>query len=63
VKTRGCRGAAVKVNWRAAVCIGELLSVACTVNENVPGAEATPLIAPVEEFRLRPRGRVPEVIE
>jgi hypothetical protein len=46
-----------------AVCGGDPLSLACTVNENVPGVERVPLIMPVEESRLTPGGNTPELIE
>jgi hypothetical protein len=46
-----------------AIRAGELLSVACTVNELDPAAEGTPVICPVEVFKLRPAGNVPLAME
>ena len=46
-----------------AVCSGELLSVTSTVKLNAPDAFGVPVIAPVDVFRLRPAGSVPELME
>jgi hypothetical protein len=39
--------------------LGELASVAATVNKAVPVADGVPEIAPVEEFSEIPVGRLP----
>jgi hypothetical protein len=46
-----------------AFCAGDPLSVTLTVNELVPAAVGEPVVAPVDEFRLRPAGSAPELIE
>jgi hypothetical protein len=46
-----------------AVCTGTELSVASTVKELVPSVVGVPAMPPVDEFRLRPAGRAPELME
>ena len=42
------------------VCCCELvLSLTCTVNENIPAAVGVPLIVPDEALRVRPDGSLP----
>lgn len=48
---------------KVAVCAGDPLSVAFTLNELFPTVVGAPEMAPVEELRVRPLGRVPEPIE
>ncbi len=50
----------VAADW---VCAGLLLSVTVTVKLEVPLAVGVPEMMPVDGDRLRPAGRVPEVID
>src|SRR5690242_8859793 len=51
------------VMLRALVAVWGLASLTCTVKLLVPVPVGVPVIAPVEEFRLRPAGRLPVVID
>ncbi len=44
----------------ALLAVAPLASVACTVKLLVPEVVGTPLISPVDPFRLKPAGSVPE---
>ena len=57
--------AAATVMLRAfvAVCaVGVVESVTCTVKLNVPDVVGVPEMAPVEDVKLRPAGRDPELM-
>ena len=54
--------AIVMLRFAVALCAGELESVTCTVNENVPALVGKPLICP-ELLRLKPVGREPELTD
>jgi hypothetical protein len=58
-------GGEVMVISRFAVAVraGELESVAVAVNGDDPAPDGVPVIAPVDELRVRPEGRDPEVID
>jgi hypothetical protein len=58
-------GVAVMTTVRAAdaVCAGLLLSVTVAVKDEVPLADGTPEMVPVDEVSVSPAGRLPEVID
>jgi hypothetical protein len=45
------------------VCAGELESVTCTVNEEIPVDVGFPLICAVDEFNANPTGRAPDATD
>ena len=57
-------GSTVKPNGFVAVCAaGVVESLTCTVKLSALTIVGTPEIVPVEEFKVRPGGSVPELID
>jgi len=52
----------VMLRLAVAVTCGDSESATCTVKGKAPGAVGVPVIAPVLAFKLRPFGRLPEVM-
>lgn len=53
----------VRLTLADAVCAGEPASLAATTKEKVPFPVGFPEITPVDAARLRPAGRLPELID
>jgi hypothetical protein len=59
----GTVGAGAIVMLSAFEAVWPTLSVTFTVKENVPATVGVPLITPVDDAKVRPAGKLPDVID